>query len=145
MSCKRKAEDGENAGFERNDGDVKDQSTPAGTYRIFVRNLVVAARIGVHPHEKLRPPRLRVTVELEMSGAGPAADELSEVLDYERVVEGIRALALARHINLVETFAAAAAGLCLEDARVRVARVSVEKLDVYPDTESVGVTIERHR
>ena len=114
-------------------------------YKLFVRNLVLAAKIGVHPHEKVRPPRLRVTVELEMAGDPPKRDELANALDYEHVVAGIRALAVARHINLVETFADAVAQLCLDSAGVIAARVSVEKLDVYPDTESVGVTLERRR
>lgn len=114
-------------------------------YKLFVRNLVLAAKIGVHPHEKVRPPRLRVTVELDMAGDLPRRDELADAVDYERVIAGIRALAVARHINLVETFADAVAQLCLTNARVVAAHVSVEKLDVYPDVESVGVTLERRR
>jgi dihydroneopterin aldolase len=114
-------------------------------YKLFVRNLVLAAKIGVHPHEKVRPPRLRVTVELDMAGDPPQHDELAGALDYEHVVAGIRALAVARHINLVETFADLVAQLCLTNARVIAAQVSVEKLDVYPDAESVGVTLKRGR
>lgn len=114
-------------------------------YKLFVRNLVLAAKIGVHPHERVRPPRLRVSVEIDMTGAPPNRDELVDALDYERVVAGIRELAVARHIHLVETFADAVAQLCLANARVAGARVVVEKLDVYPDAESVGVTLERRR
>lgn len=119
--------------------------TEIARYKLFVRNLVLAAKIGVHPHEKMRPPRLRVTVELDMADDLPRRDELADALDYERVVAGIRALAVARHINLVETFADAVAKLCLANERVVAAHVSVEKLDVYPDAESVGVTLERRR
>jgi dihydroneopterin aldolase len=43
----------------------------------------------------------------------------------------------------VETLAEQIAALCLEDRRVRVARVRVEKLDVFVDATSVGVEIER--
>ncbi|MDE2166703.1 MAG: dihydroneopterin aldolase [Alphaproteobacteria bacterium] len=114
-------------------------------YKLFVRNLVLAAKIGVHPHERVRPPRLRVTVELDMASDLPQRDELVDTLDYERIVADIRALAVARHINLVETFADAVAQLCLTNRRVVAAHVSVEKLDVYPDAESVGVTLERRR
>lgn len=110
---------------------------------VFVRNLVLAAKIGVHPHEKVRPPRLRISVDLEMADNPPVRDELDAALDYERVVADIRKLAAARHINLVETFADAVARICLSDPRVSCARVTVEKLDVYPDAESVGVTLER--
>ncbi len=127
------------------------RSVPAATvahttnYRLFVRNLVLAAKIGVHPHEKVRPPRLRVSVELDMAGEPPRRDELADALDYERVVADIRDLAVARHINLVETFADAVARMCLASVRVLGARVTVEKLDVYPNAESVGVTLERRR
>jgi len=114
-------------------------------YKLFVRNLVLAAKIGVHPHEKVRPPRLRVSVELEMAGDPPQHDDLVDALDYERVVAGIRELAGAQHINLVETFADAVARLCLANSRVLGASITVEKLDVYSNAESVGVTLERRR
>ncbi|MGB8181762.1 MAG: dihydroneopterin aldolase [Stellaceae bacterium] len=114
-------------------------------YKLFVRNLVLAAKIGVHPHEKVRPPRLRVSVELKMAGDPPQHDDLVDALDYERVVAGIRELAGAQHINLVETFADAVARLCLANSRVLGASITVEKLDVYSNAESVGVTLERRR
>ncbi|HCX65995.1 MAG TPA: diguanylate cyclase, partial [Rhodobiaceae bacterium] len=44
-----------------------------------------------------------------------------------------------------ETLAERIAGSCLEDARVRVARVRVEKLAAIPEAVSVGVEIERLR
>ena len=118
------------------------ETTP---YRIFVRNLVLAARIGVHAHEKTRPPRLRIGVEIDMTGEAPGRDEIAAVLNYETIVEGIRRLASGGHINLVETFAERVAKLCLADRRVAGVRVSVEKLDVYPEVESVGAIIERRR
>jgi dihydroneopterin aldolase len=62
---------------------------------------------------------------------------------YEEVVSGMRRLVAAGHLNLVETLAEQIATLCLEDRRVRVARVRVEKLDVFADATSVGVEIER--
>ena len=48
-------------------------------------------------------------------------------------------------INLVETLAERIAAQCLEDHRILVAKVRVEKLDVMPDASAVGVEIERHR
>jgi dihydroneopterin aldolase len=117
----------------------------AAPYRIFVRNFVLAARIGVHAHEKTRPPRLRIGVEIDMKGEAPGRDEFAAVLNYETVVEGIKRIATGGHINLVETFADQVAKLCLADRRVAGVRVSVEKLDVYPEVESVGVIVERRR
>ena len=112
---------------------------------VFVRDLMLVAQIGVHSHEKLGPQRIRVNVDLavfekDVDGIG---DQLANVVCYEEVVSGIRALVAEGHVNLVETLAEQIAALCLEDRRVRVARVRVEKLDVFADATSVGVEIER--
>ncbi len=94
---------------------------------------------------KSRPPRLRIGVEIGMKGEAPGRDEIGAVFNYEAIVEGIKRIASGGHINLVETFADRVAKLCLADRRVAGVRVSVEKLDVYPEMESVGVVIERRR
>jgi dihydroneopterin aldolase len=112
---------------------------------VFVRDLMLDAHIGVHSHEKLGQQRIRVNVDLavwekDVDGIG---DQLANVVCYEEVVSGIRALVAEGHVNLVETLAEQIAALCLEDRRVRVARVRVEKLDVFADATSVGVEIER--
>ena len=53
----------------------------AGTYRVLVRDLVLAARIGVWKREKNVDQRVRVNVELLADRAGPlvAADGLIEL------------------------------------------------------------------
>lgn len=112
---------------------------------VFVRDLMLDAQIGVHSHEKLGVQRIRVNVDLavfekDVDGIG---DQLANVVCYEEVVSGIRGLVAQGHVNLVETLAEQIAALCLEDRRVRVARVRVEKLDVFADAASVGVEIER--
>jgi dihydroneopterin aldolase len=118
----------------------------AGSYRMFVRDLVLPCRIGVHPHERETAQRVRVNVDLAVEDVCAATgDDIAAVVSYEDVVFGVRAIAAQGHINLVETMAESVAGLCLADPRVRVARVRVEKLDVFPEADSVGVEIERVR
>ena len=113
--------------------------------RVFIRNLVLPSRIGVHADEHGREQRVRISVELHMADepADPAA--LGDVVDYERLAEAIRAIVSGGHVKLVESLAHRIAGACLADARVMVARVEVEKLDVFEDAESAGVWIERGR
>jgi dihydroneopterin aldolase len=116
-----------------------------GLRHVFVRDLTLEAHIGVHQHEKLGPQRIRVNVDLAVHERDIAgmADDLAYVVCYEEVVSGIRRLVEAGHVNLVETLAERIAALCLQDRRVRLARVRVEKLDVFEDAASVGVEIER--
>jgi 7,8-dihydroneopterin aldolase/epimerase/oxygenase len=115
-----------------------------GHRRVLVRDLVLACEIGILRHERGRPQRVRVNLDLEVrEDAAPIADDLRNVVCYDEIVSAIRQLVAAGHMNLVETLAERIAQLCLADARIRVARVRVEKLDVYADAGSVGVEIER--
>jgi dihydroneopterin aldolase len=66
-------------------------------------------------------------------------------VDYG-VIEGkIRAILAEGHLNLIETLAERIASTCFEDARVKTARVRVEKLHALSAAESAGVEIERTR
>ncbi len=118
----------------------------APTYRIFVRDLDLKCIIGVHDFEKRAPQRIRVNLDLRVRENRDAIeDRLANVLSYEDVISGIKALSANGHINLIETLAERIAGLCLEDQRVSHVAVRVEKLDVDPDVGGVGVEIERRR
>jgi dihydroneopterin aldolase len=112
---------------------------------VFVHDLEMMASIGVHSHEQQDKQRIRINLDLAVreSDATTINDSLANVVCYEGVVASIRHLIDAGHVNLVETLVERIAALCLEDKRVRVARVRVEKLDVFPDATSVGVEIER--
>jgi dihydroneopterin aldolase len=117
-----------------------------GVRHVFVRDLVVQAEIGVHRHEKRRRQPVRINIDLTVKESNqPLDDRVGNVVDYETLVEGVRAVIEAGHINLVETLAEQIAGLALFDNRVLSARVRVEKLQAMKDAESVGVEIERRR
>jgi len=111
---------------------------------VFVRDLQLDANIGVYRREKgkLQPVRINVDLTVEET-EGEVADKLENVVDYGAVVEGIKTILAAGHLNLVETLAEQIAAHCLADARVRVARVRIEKLNVIAEASSVGVEIER--
>lgn len=110
---------------------------------VFVRDLVLTCSIGVHAHEKGAPQRVRINLDLAVREGNDIGDDLANVVCYEGIVSGIRGLVGESHVNLVETLAERVAAMCLDDVRVRVARVRIEKLDVFPDATSVGVEIER--
>ena len=111
---------------------------------VFIRDLVLTCLIGVYKQEQKQPQRIRINLDLAVcEGKVPQDDKLSEVVCYEDVAAGVRSLVCEGHVNLVETLAERIANMCLEDDKVRVVRVRVEKLDVFEDATSVGVEIER--
>jgi len=121
-------------------------SASADRYTVTVRGLVVMCSIGIRPEERDRPQRVRVSVELRTpEGTAFPGDNRRRVINYEKVVAAIRAIATAEHIDLCEGMADRIANACLRDPRVAHARVEVEKLDVFADAEGVGAILERSR
>ena len=113
---------------------------------VFIHDFILPCQIGVHRHERGRSQRVRVNVDLAVhDNAAVIADRIEQVVCYEAIVAGIRKIAAAGHLNLVETFAEQIASFCLEDPRTLEARIRVEKLDVFTDVDCVGVAITRRR
>ena len=116
-----------------------------GVRHVFVRDLELGAKIGVHTFERVTTQPVRLSVDLFVEDEGSRSDQLNDVVCYEDIVEGIKSIIAAGHVNLVETLAENIADMCLGDARVLRCRVRVEKLQVIAEAASVGVEIERRR
>jgi 7,8-dihydroneopterin aldolase/epimerase/oxygenase len=112
---------------------------------VFIRNLEVLAHIGVYGHEQGKAQPVRINVDLAVEDIVAIEDRLERVVDYGAVDSAIRTIIASGHINLAETLAERIAEACFADARVKTARVRVEKLHALPGAESGGVEIERTR
>ena len=110
---------------------------------VFIRDLELLAHIGIHGHEQTKHQPVRINVDLAVEDAQDLEDRLDRVVDYESITLRIRAIVARGHINLAETLAETIAEACLEDVRVKCARIRVEKLHAVPGAESAGVEIER--
>jgi dihydroneopterin aldolase len=112
--------------------------------RIFVRGLVLPVAIGVYEEEQGITQQVRFTIEAAMAaGVSPRGDNIEEVASYDDLVNAVKRIVDAGHINLVETLAARIAESCLADKRITSVLVRVEKLERGPD--AVGVEIVRAR
>ncbi|HML09641.1 MAG TPA: dihydroneopterin aldolase [Stellaceae bacterium] len=115
-------------------------------YTVIVRGLVVMCSIGIRPEEQDTKQRVRVSVELTApEGAPYPGENRRRVINYEKIVAAIRAIADSGHIDLCEGFAERVAGVCFTDPRVAHVRIMVEKLDVFADADGVGAILDRRR
>ena len=119
----------------------------ANCRRIFLRNYVVDANIGIHEHEKRGAQRLALNVDLyvSLSMSTPRHDKLHEVVDYDFVRLTIKHRIEQGHINLQETLVDELARAMLAHPAVRAVRVSSEKPDVYDDVDAVGIEVFRFK
>ncbi len=111
--------------------------------RLFLRNYEIRINIGVHSFEKKGEQRVVFNVDLyiPLHVSTPSEDALNEVVDYDFIRASIAARVARGHIHLQETLCDDVLALMLEHPKVRAARVSTEKPDVYPDCDAVGCEV----
>jgi dihydroneopterin aldolase len=111
--------------------------------RLFLREYEVHVNIGVHPHEKTAEQRVLINVDLyvPLAVSTPRRDTLDEVVDYDFMRRCVAERIARGHIHLQETLCDDLLAAMLAHPRVRAARISTEKPDVYPDCRSVGCEV----
>jgi len=113
---------------------------------VFVRDLLIESSIGIYDHEKEKQQTIRINIDLCVKeDTTPLNDDYANVVCYEKVVNGIKNIVKAGHVELVETLAEKIANLNMLDPRIMSVRVRIEKLEAIENTTSVGVEIERHK
>ncbi|MDZ7652751.1 MAG: dihydroneopterin aldolase [Burkholderiaceae bacterium] len=115
--------------------------------RIFLREVLVDANIGIHAFERAGPQKLVISVDLfvPLALSTPHHDKIHEVLDYDFVRSSVRHRIEQGHINLQETLVDDLVSALLAHPLVRAVRVSSEKPDVYADVEAVGIEVFRFK
>jgi dihydroneopterin aldolase/D-erythro-7,8-dihydroneopterin triphosphate epimerase len=114
---------------------------------IHIRDLALRCVIGVYPEE--RDIRQDVILNLRL-GTGSVADaartdRIEDTVDYKALKLRVMDLVENSAFQLIETLADRVAALCLEDPRVLVARVTVDKPGALRYARSVAVEVERSR
>ncbi len=113
---------------------------------ILIRDLRVEVLIGIHKREHHVPQIVSLDLEIGLPGDTVfATDRVSDTIDYEQVVLGIRKLGASGHFRLVETLADRVARLLLDEFGAPWVKVSAAKIGILPNARLVGVSIERRK
>ncbi len=115
--------------------------------RIYLRDALFEANIGVYDRERAGAQRLIVNVDVfvALSASTPRNDRVEGVVDYDFVRETIRSRLARGHVNLQETLVDDLASALLAHPGVVAVRVCTEKPDVYEDVGGVGIEVLRFK
>jgi FolB domain-containing protein len=114
--------------------------------KILIKDLLIRGIIGIHDWEREKKQDILINIVLE-ADCQPAgvSDDFRDAVDYRAVTKRVLELVEDSSFFLVEKLAEEIAGICMEDPRVEVARVRVEKPGAVRFAHSVGVEVERRR
>ena len=118
------------------------------TDRIALTGLRVRGHHGVLPSERRAGQDFVVDVSLDLDLA-PAAlsDDVADTVDYGELAEALAAVVRGEPVNLLETLASRLSDICLADAHVAAATVTVHKpqAPIPLNFLDVSVTVRRGR
>ena len=116
--------------------------------QIEIHGLEVFAHHGVYASEQSHGQRFRLDVVLDADAHIPArTDQLSDAVDYGRVVREVADLVRSTRYNLLESLATHIVDHLLGIPRIAAASVRICKPDVELDeqVDEVAVTVRRSR
>jgi dihydroneopterin aldolase len=116
--------------------------------RIRLSGLKARGHHGVYDFERRDGQDFVVDVELELDLARAAAtDDVADTVHYGELAGGLVEVISGEPVNLIETLADRLATVCLADARVAAATVTVHKpqAPIPHEFADVAVTVRRAR
>lgn len=115
---------------------------------ITLTGLRARGRHGVYDFERAQGQDFLIDVALELDLAKPArSDDVADTVDYGVLAGRLVAVVEGESVDLIEALASRLADVCLADARVAAATVTVHKPQApipHPFTD-VAVTLRRVR
>lgn len=116
--------------------------------RIALRGLTIRGHHGVYDFERREGQDFVVDVELEMDlRAAAASDDVADTVHYGDLASALADVISGEPVQLIETLAHRLVEVCLADARVDAATVTVHKphAPIPHQFADVAVTIRRGR
>jgi len=99
---------------------------------LYIRDLVIEAKHGVHEHEKQNSQRFGLTLELQFdTSKASSSDDLADTVDWSQLRQSVITLVESTSFSLIERLAQEVANLILLDARVEQALIQIDKLDAF--------------
>ena len=114
--------------------------------KVVIKNLILNIFIGIHDFEKKKKQKVRFNIEVETNpNTKPSNKDFSTIVDYETLVNKIKALVKKQHHELLEELAENIFGIIFQNKLVKKVNVKLEKLHIIRESDSVGVDITKNR
>jgi dihydroneopterin aldolase len=99
---------------------------------LYIKDLIIEAKHGVHDHEKQTKQRFLVSVELTLDlSRASQSDDLADSLDWSLLKDEITAIVQDNSFNLMERLAQVIAEAMLQHRGVSEVSVAIDKIEAF--------------
>ena len=113
---------------------------------VLIKDFIIHEIIGIHKHEKINKQKIIFNIVIDINqNTLPDENNLSSIVDYEKITNKIENLAKDKKYNFLESLAEDAFKEIFEDKRINSVKIKIEKPDAIKNAESVGVEVFKNR
>ena len=113
---------------------------------VLIKDFLINEIIGIHKHERINKQKIIFNIVIDVNkNILPDENNLSSVVDYEKITNKLKNLAKSKNYNFLESLAEDSFKEIFKDNRINSVKIKIEKPDAIPNAKSVGVEIFKSR
>ena len=113
---------------------------------VLIKDFLINEIIGIHEHEKENKQKIIFNIVIDVNqNIYPDENDLSSIVDYEKITNKIQNLAKNKNYNFLESLAEDSFKEIFEDKRINSVKITIEKPDAITNAQSVGVQVFKTR
>ena len=113
---------------------------------VLIKDFSINEIIGIHKHEKENKQKIIFNIVINVNqNTLPDDNNLSSIIDYEKITNKLHNLAKNKNYNFLESLAEDSFKEIFQDKRINSVKIKIEKPDAISNAKSVGVEVFKSR
>tara|TARA_B110000008_G_C16852412_1_gene517317 strand:+ start:159 stop:587 length:429 start_codon:yes stop_codon:yes gene_type:complete len=113
---------------------------------VLIKDFIINEIIGIHKNEKINKQKIIFNIVINVNqNIYPDENDLSSIVDYEKITNKLKKLAKNKKYNFLESLAEDSFKEIFADKRINSVKIKIEKPDAIVNAQSVGVEVFKSR
>jgi len=113
---------------------------------VLIKDFIIYEIIGIHQYEKSSKQKIIFNIVIDVNqNIFPDENNLSSIVDYEKITNKLENLAKNKKYNFLESLAEDSFNEIFADKRINSVKIKIEKPDAITNAQSVGVEVFKSR
>ena len=113
---------------------------------VLIKDFIIYEIIGIHLKEKENKQKIIFNIVIDVNqNIYPDENNLSSIVDYEKITNKLKKLAKNKKYNFLESLAEDSFNEIFADKRINSVKIKIEKPDAIANAQSVGVEVFKSR
>ena len=113
---------------------------------VLIKDFIIYEIIGIHQNEKVNKQKIIFNIVIDVNqNIYPDENDLSSIVDYEKITNKLKKLAQNKKYNFLESLAEDSFNEIFEDKRINSVKIKIEKPEAIANAQAVGVEVFKSR